>query len=113
MTSPWISTADAATANSVFFISASFRLVAVHQFVRRAVGKLDLVHVAVERSVARLHGFDGDLLADDLREVGAREADALVPGRRIALELPLVDLAAITLRVHQQDDVDRKSTRLN
>src|SRR4051794_21426839 len=81
------------------------RLVAIDQFVRGAVGQLDLVHVAVKRSVARFHRFDGDLLSDSFREIGTRETDALVPGRRIALECPLLDFAARILRLDREDDV--------
>src|SRR4051812_21932287 len=98
MTTPWTRHADAARTRTVLFMSPSLRLCAVQQFVRRAIRQLDLVHITVEGAIPRFDGLDGDLLADGLREIGAREADALVPGWGVALERPLLDLAGIPLR---------------
>src|SRR5690349_11420977 len=70
-----------------------------------SVGKRDLLQISILRPVDGCHNLDRHGLADGRREIRAIDADLGKPSGRIALELPIYDVAVISLCVHEHHDV--------
>src|SRR5438093_11410397 len=65
----------------------------------------DLLQISIFRAVDGFNDLDGNRLANGLREIRPCYANLGKPSRRIAFELPVLDLPVITLDVHINDDM--------
>src|SRR5256885_3682450 len=65
----------------------------------------NLLQVSILRAVDRFHDFDGNRLADGLREIRPCYPNFSEPSRRVSLEFSAFYFPVITLFVHVDNDM--------
>src|SRR5229473_4128346 len=76
-----------------------------HQFQRVPIGECDFQKIAIKPSSLGAHSFHGNGLPDGLCKIVSAKCDASEPGGWVALELPILHAAVISLRVHINDNM--------